>query len=270
MSLKERLGPYFCLEDLNRQILSVKYPNGAMRGIVLIPDWAPLDEYAEQRVLLVNHIADKVEVAVPVNKEKLKTYLGVDKLGHFTARLYEKAMATVKINALLQDERQNYLTDYSNLPLNDISSSEGFSPSVDPTWESAFDTNNFVDNEDDSDIAINGSVDFTTTGLGINKSDRQDMNQCVYGKLNTQTSLMMFDTLWNNNELLEDVKDEVLELGLTLNKWGNIHINENYQSSESKIFAGGDVTDGKGTVAWSARSGRNAAFKIKEYLKESE
>ena len=66
------------------------------------------------------------------------------------------------------------------------------------------------------------------------------------------------------------VKDEVLELGLTLNKWGNIHINENYQSSESKIFAGGDVTDGKGTVAWSARSGRNAAFKIKEYLKESE
>lgn len=147
MSLKERLGPYFCLEDLNRQILSVKYPNGAMRGIVLIPDWAPLDEYAEQRVLLVNHIADKVEVAVPVNKEKLKTYLGVDKLGHFTARLYEKAMATVKINALLQDERQNYLTDYSNLPLNDISSSEGFSPSVDPTWESAFDTNNFVDND---------------------------------------------------------------------------------------------------------------------------
>ena len=33
------------------------------------------------------------------------------------------------------------------------------------------------------------------------------------------------------------VSDEVLELGLTLNKWGNIYINENYQSSNSKIFA---------------------------------
>ena len=44
---KEFLGPYFCLEDLNRQVLSVKYPNGAMRGIVLIPDWPPLDEYAD-------------------------------------------------------------------------------------------------------------------------------------------------------------------------------------------------------------------------------
>jgi len=44
---KEFLGPYFCLEDLNRQILSVKYPNGAMRGIVLIPDWPPYDEYSD-------------------------------------------------------------------------------------------------------------------------------------------------------------------------------------------------------------------------------
>ena len=46
-----------------------------------------------------------------------------------------------------------------------------------------------VDNGDDSDIAINGSVDFTTTGLGINSSDRQDMNQCVYGKQKTILTL---------------------------------------------------------------------------------
>jgi len=102
---RKALGPYFCLEDLNRQILSVKYPNGAMRGIVLIPDWPPLDEYAEQRVLLVNHVADKIEVAVPVNKEKLKLYLGVDELHGFVARLFEKAIATVKVNALIQTER---------------------------------------------------------------------------------------------------------------------------------------------------------------------
>lgn len=144
---KEFLGPYFCLEDLNRQVLSVKYPNGAMRGIVLIPDWPPLDEYADQRVLLVNHVADKVEIAVPVNKEKLKIYLGVDSLSGFTARLFERAMATVKVNAIIQEEMQNYLTDYSNLPLDDISSNEGFTQSVDNSWESAFDTRSFVDND---------------------------------------------------------------------------------------------------------------------------
>lgn len=63
------------------------------------------------------------------------------------------------------------------------------------------------------------------------------------------------------------VSDEVLDLGLTLNKWGNIYINENYQSSNSRIFAGGDLAGCKGTVAWAARSGRDAANSIKEYLK---
>lgn len=63
------------------------------------------------------------------------------------------------------------------------------------------------------------------------------------------------------------VSDEVLDLGLTLNKWGNIYIDENYQSSNEKIFAGGDLAGCKGTVAWSARSGREVADKIKEYLK---
>lgn len=63
------------------------------------------------------------------------------------------------------------------------------------------------------------------------------------------------------------VKDEVLDLGLTLNKWGNVYINENYQTSNEKIFAGGDLAGCKGTVAWAAHSGRDAADKIKEYLK---
>lgn len=62
------------------------------------------------------------------------------------------------------------------------------------------------------------------------------------------------------------VSEEVLSLGLTLNKWGNIYINEDYQSSDSKIFAGGDLAGCKGTVAWAARSGRDAANSIKEYL----
>ena len=58
------------------------------------------------------------------------------------------------------------------------------------------------------------------------------------------------------------VSDEVLELGLTLDKWGNILINEKYQTSKPKIFAGGDLAGCKGTVAYAARSGRDAAKEI--------
>ena len=62
------------------------------------------------------------------------------------------------------------------------------------------------------------------------------------------------------------VSDETLTLGLTLNKWGNILVDEKYQTSISKIFAGGDLAGTKGTVAWAARSGREAAKNIKKFL----
>ena len=75
-----------------------------------------------------------------------------------------------------------------------------------------------VDNKDDSSIAINGTVDFTTAGLGLNKSDRQDMNQCVYGKDFVQSSLMQFNFLWDNEDYLEDVKEEVLNQMQTMHK----------------------------------------------------
>ena len=59
----------------------------------------------------------------------------------------------------------------------------------------------------------------------------------------------------------------VSNLGLELNKWGNISINENYQTSNPKVFSGGDLAGIKGTVAWAAQSGRETANKIVEFLK---
>ena len=75
-----------------------------------------------------------------------------------------------------------------------------------------------VDNGDDSNISVTGSVDFTTTGLGINKSDRKDFIQCFYGKDFSISSLMQFDMLWNDENYLEDVKEEVLNQMQTMYK----------------------------------------------------
>lgn len=59
----------------------------------------------------------------------------------------------------------------------------------------------------------------------------------------------------------------VKDLGLELNKWGKIQVDEKNRTSNPKIFAGGDIAGAKGTVAWAARSGRDAAYSIMEYLK---
>ena len=61
-------------------------------------------------------------------------------------------------------------------------------------------------------------------------------------------------------------KEIVDELNLKLNQWGYIEINESKQTSNPKIFAGGDVAGEKSTVAYAARSGRDAAYAIIKYL----
>ena len=60
----------------------------------------------------------------------------------------------------------------------------------------------------------------------------------------------------------------VKDLGLKTNKWGNIEVNENYQTSNPKIYAGGDLAGMKATVAWAAHSGREAARNIIRNLME--
>lgn len=62
-------------------------------------------------------------------------------------------------------------------------------------------------------------------------------------------------------------QNEVLEkLNLEKNEWGYIKSDENQMTSHKKVFVAGDIAGEKSTVAWAARSGRNAAERIEEYL----
>jgi len=62
-------------------------------------------------------------------------------------------------------------------------------------------------------------------------------------------------------------KELTTNLRLETDKKGKILVNENNQTSNPKIFAGGDLIGEIGTVAWAARSGRNSAQNIIEFLK---
>ena len=53
-------------------------------------------------------------------------------------------------------------------------------------------------------------------------------------------------------------QDFVKKLGLELNESGNLKINNKFQTSNSKIYAIGDLVGTKKTVAWAAYTGREA------------
>ena len=61
-------------------------------------------------------------------------------------------------------------------------------------------------------------------------------------------------------------KEVVDKLNLEFNQKGYIKVDENFETSEQNVFAGGDLIGTKATVAWAAKNGREAAKKIIEKL----
>lgn len=57
-------------------------------------------------------------------------------------------------------------------------------------------------------------------------------------------------------------KNVIDKLGLETNKWGNIKVDENYKTSDDKVYAIGDVAGVKQTVAWAVKSGFECAKQI--------
>lgn len=138
-------SPSACYEDIHRRINSVKYPNGAMRGVVLIPVW-PNDSDYDMSVIWVNHVADTLDIDIPVTVEQLSEYYGVE-LPNKPAKLYEKATAQVMIKAIIPSEKNRYIEDFDNLPLNDITSNDGFTTSFDCFQVPGYDPNEYVNND---------------------------------------------------------------------------------------------------------------------------
>ena len=63
-------------------------------------------------------------------------------------------------------------------------------------------------------------------------------------------------------------EDFVQKLKINKQSNGKIKITENGNTSDEKVFAGGDVAGTQSTVSWAAKAGRNAAYEIIKYLKK--
>ncbi len=120
---------------------------------------------------------------------------------------------------------------------------------------------------------------FQTNILKILGNEKVEKIECIKTELKPkEEDTRLSPVNVNNSNYLMDIDYVVMAVGnipkkeLTLNlniktdENGKIKVNENNQTSDEKIFAGGDVIGEKATVAWAAKSGRSAAEAIIKFL----
>lgn len=104
-------------------------------------------------------------------------------------------------------------------------------------------------------------VELIKTELDFSTSKRGNLIN-VAGSEYVENADVIIYALGFDQELPTFIK----ESGLELDKWNSIKTNENYQTSNPKIFSGGDAVRGADLAVTATADGRNAALKIVELL----
>lgn len=115
---------------------------------------------------------------------------------------------------------------------------------------------------------------YKTKLVKILGEDKVQKIECIKTKLNDEEkyvdvegSNFVLDADYVMMAIGSKADDDVLDsLGLERKENGYLSTNDNDQTSDEKIFAAGDLTGTKSTVAWACRKGRDAAYSIMEYL----
>ena len=68
-----------------------------------------------------------------------------------------------------------------------------------------------IENLNDESVAIQGSSNFTSSGLGYSESDNFDMNTCSSDSNSTKDLLGWFDSIWNNSDAVYETKELLLK-----------------------------------------------------------
>ena len=108
--------------------------------------------------------------------------------------------------------------------------------------------------------------------------DKVEKIECIKTELIYEEGKRPYPVNIENSNYTLDMDYVVMAIGSCLeknviddlekNEWGKIKIDENYRTNIENVYAAGDVAGVKSTVAWASYSGREAAKKIYDDLKE--
>lgn len=182
---------YWLREDRHRRIPLMKYPNGAFRGIVMIPDW-PVNGDGEYSSLWVDHIKSNITLYVP-----------------FKDRQYMPKNFGVISNVTLVKEEKDFRQKYRDFGVLGL---ENSTSDLQDGWD---------DDDDDyyPDQPNYGPDDIDTDYLDPYRPDKDIaddfawMGQNYYSKKNTVVGIFRYMQYVNDNNLWNKVGAAYMIIG---------------------------------------------------------
>ena len=232
VKVNQELGCDFTLQELQNKYDAIFLGIGANKGIDLnIPGEQLEGVYKSNEVLEYNNHPDY--------KDKKVVIIGAGNVAMDIARLIKKMGAKDVIIA--------YRKDKSSMPAE----------------------------KKEITSALNDGIKFLykTNIIKIHGTDKVEKIECVKTEIINEDNIVKVNNKPDSNFFIKcdylfiaigSKSDEELltKLKIELNSKQKIKTDINLKTSINKVYAGGDVTGTTSTIAWAARSGRNAAYSI--------
>ena len=119
-------------------------------------------------------------------------------------------------------------------------------------------------NDKEIENAKKEGIEFMYYSTVIKINGRKKVNSVTYLDKKNNENKMNCDYVFT--AIGSHPENFIKKLNINLNPKGKVSIKRGGFTSNPKIFAGGDVAGVKSTVAWAARSGRDAAYSIYDFL----
>lgn len=178
-------GPYRLQEEFCKRVNAQKYKSGAMRGIILIIDWAGMEEDLE--ALKVAHVPDKITLLEPVELPK-----GFSLEGYKCApTLYNKVEANVEPSAVIKAESDFYNKNCNGMPIRRVFSNSSLKQETDSIW-----TRNLHKRLSNNTQWCN-NYDYHTNDIWCNESEYHDA-------FNTENNGLKYESSVNEEFIIKE------------------------------------------------------------------
>lgn len=206
---------FFIEADDELSVPYIKYPYGAMRGLVVVPDFPSSDEF-ESSVIYLNHVPSHINMPMPFDPKQLEEHIGKFDYSSLPTNLCIWTKAEVHINDIDKNEKHQFEVN-PKYHLSDFGVNGEIRETLNDRTAQAMDFKQFLELQFTRNQPINGKKKPFDISKGepmwIEGKDLEHMNIYHPQHQNVKVGLYGYMKYLNDNDLWTKIGDAYMICG---------------------------------------------------------